>query len=170
MAAYLGCYGEMVINVIALCTCAVVGLYAFKIVRLSRFPLGQPETLNPESGSEEGPRSLVAHSERALDRISEAVNRERTALQALKEKKETGAKRRGPARSKQQAASGAEMSRPRKKSPRSAKAVDPYAESVRLAAEGVDVKEISERVNLPRGEVLLALKLRARGAGAGRAV
>lgn len=169
MAAYLGSYGEVAINVIALCTCAVVGLYAFRFVRFNRFPAGEHEADAPEKKWNEGPESF-AYSERVLDRISEAVNRERAALCALKEKKEAGTKRRTPARRQGAAAGPEEGSRGRKKNPGAATGFDPYAETVRLAAEGVDVKEISERVNLPKGEVLLALKLRARGAGAGRGV
>lgn len=167
MATYLGAYGEVVMHVIVLCACAVMGLYAFRFVRLHRSPVGDREADAPEQTWKERPDSL-AYSEGALERIFEAVNRERAALYALKEKKEVGAKRRAPVRRRGPVAGTAEGFRGRKKNLGAATDPDPYAEIVRLAAEGVDVKEISERVNLPKGEVLLALKLRARGASAGR--
>jgi hypothetical protein len=157
------------IDVIAVCFCAVIALYVFKIVKINRLPLGEHADRLPGSRLNEGVASLVAESERALDRISLAVNRERAVLQALRQKNEAGTTRQRalPPRTEQPTGEEGEP-KARKRRSRAKTADDPYTEAVRCAGEGLGVKEISERVKLPQGEVMLALKLRGRGRGGAR--
>jgi hypothetical protein len=47
---------------------------------------------------------------------------------------------------------------------------DPYLLAVRMASQGMDPEEIARRTEIPRGEILLAIRYRAALEGGGKAI
>lgn len=79
---------------------------------------------------------------------------------------------RGPKAEKESHGAPAQEKAPCVESPQEAVlwGTDPYLLAVRMASQGMDLEEIARRTEIPRGEIMLAVRYRAALEGGGRAV
>ena len=116
----------------------------------------------PNAGVDEGFLKLVKQTETAFNTISNALRHEHRMLQTLLQHSATS--REGGAAPPTSLQSGPVAPiRP----PRAARQPDPYDEALRLAERGLNVREIEQNLEIPRGEIELALKFKRRPVAAG---
>ena len=137
-------FWEVVLDVIGLCLCGITILYLIRNkTRFNQSVLKDGSDKNISKFDEALIIQLLKQqSERSFETIFDTIEKERSVLQKLIEEGKI------------------EKTKEAKDLDEGEPSSDQYGEIARLADLGVSVKEISERVNLPRAEIDLIINLK----------
>ncbi|MBW1700760.1 MAG: DUF2802 domain-containing protein [Deltaproteobacteria bacterium] len=138
-------FWEVVLDVIGLCLCGITILYLIRNkTRFNQSVLKDGSEKNISKFDEALIIQLLKQqSERSFETIFNTIKKERSVLQKLIEEGKI------------------EKTKKAKDLDEGEPASDQYREVARMADLGVSMKEISERVNLPRSEVDLIINLKS---------
>ncbi len=143
-------FWKLVLDVIALSLCGITIFYLIRNrSKYNQFLLKESGKGNSNNFNEEVLAQLVKQrSNMPFETISDAIEKERMPLHSLKP---LSAKKTGQVQ---------EGSYNKKSSDSDELAGDEYGEVARLADLGLSVKKISEKANIPKGEIELVVKLK----------
>jgi len=153
---------EIVLDIAQICLCGFILLYLIRNkIKYKQLLLKTPNGKNPQNFNTEFIIQAVRQqSDLAFTRILEAIDKERQILNTYFEQRETQV----ASKVLTPAAGGAVARIPNTEETDQNVADTIYSEIEYLARQGLSLEDISEDLNVPKGEVELVLKLRRLGA------